>query len=99
MSYWAYVLFIVAGIFAANGVPHFVKGITGEKFRTPFGVSSSAMINVVWGSVNFAVSAIILHYLAIDNHHVIRESVLFAAGAFVIALLLANTWSAKPTKK
>jgi hypothetical protein len=37
----AYLLFILAGLVGTNGVPHFVKGITGEKHRTPFKNPSS----------------------------------------------------------
>jgi hypothetical protein len=98
MSFWAYVLYIVAGIFAANGIPHFIKGITGEKHQTPFSDKSSAVTNVLWGSVNFVVSAIVLHYLAIDNHHVIRESIFFAIGGFIISMVLAHSW-AEPAKR
>lgn len=95
MSFWVYVLYVLAGLFAVNGVPHFIKGVTGEKHVTPFGNPSSAVVNVVWGWVNFAVAVIILHYMAITNHHVIRESVLFFAGAFVLSLVLASAWSKK----
>jgi hypothetical protein len=43
---------LVAGAFLANGVPHFVQGICGNKFQTPFarprGVGeSSALVNVI----------------------------------------------------
>ncbi|HUD06260.1 MAG TPA: hypothetical protein VMR34_00035 [Candidatus Saccharimonadales bacterium] len=95
MGAWAYILYVVAGIIAANGIPHFLKGITGEKHMTPFGESSSAVSNVLWGVLNFVVAIVILHYLAINNHHVIRESILFGVGALVISLILADAWSKK----
>lgn len=42
----------------ANGVPHFVQGICGNKFPTPLatprGVGESpALVNVIWGWFNF----------------------------------------------
>ena len=54
------VLFIV-GLFFANGIPHFVHGISGKKFPSPFskppgkGLSPS-IINVLWGLTNFLVA-------------------------------------------
>jgi hypothetical protein len=98
MSAWAYILYVLAGIVFVNGIPHFIKGITGEKHMTPFGQSSSAVTNVIWGLFNFAVAVVVLHYLAIRNHHVIREGLLFIVGAVVISLILADAWSKKKSR-
>ena len=62
MLWYDYLAHFFAGAFLANGVPHFVQGICGNKFQTPFasppGVGkSSAIVNVLWGLFNFAVAA------------------------------------------
>lgn len=50
-----------SGVFACNGLPHFVAGVMGRRFQTPFarppgkGLSSPAA-NVVWGFFNFVVA-------------------------------------------
>lgn len=67
MAWSAYIAVFFAGAFAANGVPHFVQGICGNRFQTPFasppGVGeSSALVNVIWGWFNFAVAGVLLHY-------------------------------------
>jgi hypothetical protein len=55
---WAeYVLAFLAGVFLANAVPHFVQGISGNRFPTPFAKPpgkglSSPTVNVVWGVFN-----------------------------------------------
>ena len=54
--YW-YLLEFLSGAFLANGVPHFVQGISGHWFQSPFakppGVGeSSPVVNVVWGFAN-----------------------------------------------
>lgn len=90
-----YVCSFIAGLFAANGVPHFIKGITGRQHQTPFGKPSSAVVNVLWGWVNFAIAAALLHF----SHpwpHLYRASGLFAIGLLLMALMLAYTWSAHP---
>jgi hypothetical protein len=37
MPWYFYVFEFVSGLFLANGVPHFVQGISGHRFQSPFG--------------------------------------------------------------
>jgi hypothetical protein len=55
---WLHLLsWFFGGAFLANAVPHFVSGVTGRSFQTPFakppgeGLSSST-VNVCWGMFN-----------------------------------------------
>ena len=36
MPWYDYLAHFFAGAFLANGVPHFVQGICGNKFQSPF---------------------------------------------------------------
>ncbi len=36
MNWYDYVACLFAGMFLANVVPHFVHGISGDRFPTPF---------------------------------------------------------------
>lgn len=54
-----------AGLFLANGIPHFVSGISGRKFHSPFAQPfvkglSSPLSNVVWGLINLTLSLTLL---------------------------------------
>ena len=65
MHWYVYLLNFLAGLFLANGVPHFVQGISGNPFPTPFakppGVGdSSPVTNVLWGLGNLAVGGLLL---------------------------------------
>jgi hypothetical protein len=65
MHWYDYLAHFVAGAFLANGVPHFVQGICGNKFQTPFATprgvgESSALVNVIWGWFNFIVGGALL---------------------------------------
>jgi len=57
MQWLVYIACFLAGAFLANFVPHFVNGISGDRFPTPFakppgrGLSSPA-VNVLWGLLN-----------------------------------------------
>jgi len=49
-----------AGAFLANAAPHFIYGVCGDAFPTPFAKPpgkglSSPTVNVVWALFNFAV--------------------------------------------
>ncbi len=58
---------LIAGLFLANAVPHFVKGVTGEPFPTPFAHPpgrgrSSPLTNVLWGWLNLIVAGFFLSH-------------------------------------
>ncbi len=53
MLWYHYVSGFFAGMFLANFVPHFIKGIAGDPFPTPFAKPpgkglSSPLVNVLW---------------------------------------------------
>ncbi|MBB6131744.1 hypothetical protein [Mucilaginibacter lappiensis] len=50
-----------AGMFLANFVPHFIKGIAGDPFPTPFAKPpgkglSTPLVNVLWALFNLVVA-------------------------------------------
>ena len=53
--------YLFGGAFLANAVPHFVSGMLGRPFQSPFakppgeGLSSST-VNVLWGFANFVIA-------------------------------------------
>jgi hypothetical protein len=56
---WFYDLsYVFGGAIFTNAIPHFVSGVMGRPFQSPFakppgqGLSSSS-VNVVWGFANF----------------------------------------------
>lgn len=65
MPWYGYVIHFLAGAFIANGVPHFVQGISGERFQSPFANPpgaglSSPLVNVLWGFANLIVGYLML---------------------------------------
>jgi hypothetical protein len=65
MLWFHFVGYFFAGVFFANFVPHFVSGVLGRTFPTPFasppfrGLSSSR-VNVLYGLCNLAVAYTLL---------------------------------------
>lgn len=86
-------VYTVIGLFATNAIPHFVRGITGQRHMTPFGSDSSAVLNVLWGSANAAVAGV-LAWLYRDAIEGATLAVAFVAGV-ALAVLLASYWSAE----
>ncbi len=57
MIWYHYIACFFAGSFLANTVPHFVHGISGNRFPTPFAHPpgkglSSPTVNVLWALLN-----------------------------------------------
>lgn len=50
------VLSFLAGLFAANATPHFVRGITKERYPTLFG--SGPLINLIAGWAMYVIAAL-----------------------------------------
>ena len=94
MPWYVYILQFVSGAFLANGVPHFVHGISGKRFQSPFasppGVGeSSPLVNVLWGYANLAGGSLLLWFFWPRGVDVLFEWALVWLGALAIALGLA----------
>ncbi|MDB5168350.1 MAG: hypothetical protein JWO55_608 [Candidatus Saccharibacteria bacterium] len=89
----SYILFFLFGLFAANGVPHFVKGITGEKHMTPFGKPSSAQVNVIWGVLSFYIAFWLFTWASGYEYSIFPASLAAAGGVLVIGSLCTRLWS------
>ena len=101
MQWLRYVMAFFGGAFTANFVPHFVRGITGTQFPTPFANPpppvgmSPPMVNVAWALFNLAVGYLLLRYSGFRTREwdkVIPAFIGFAA----MSLMLANVFSAIP---
>jgi hypothetical protein len=71
MHWYDYIACFFAGMFLANVVPHFVRGISGDRFPTPFADPpgkglSSPTVNVVWALFNLAVGYILFRVGSFD---------------------------------
>lgn len=94
MNWLHIVSYFFGGIFLANAVPHFVSGVTGRPFQSPFakppgkGLSSST-VNVLWGFANFVFAYLLLLRVGNFDLRSIACIAPFAAGALLISLQLA----------
>lgn len=98
MEWYNYLACFFAGSFLANVVPHFVHGISGDRFPTPFAKPpgrglSSPTINVLWALLN-----LIVGYLLFKAGHVTTSYItliVFLIGIAAIGLILSFRFRAK----
>jgi len=95
MAWYFYLAQFVSGLFLANGVPHFVRGISGEKFQSPFasprGVGeSSPLVNVVWGFANLAVGFALLRAFAPQEPDETLGWIAVGAGVLLIGVAMSR---------
>jgi hypothetical protein len=92
-----YVSYFFGGAFLANAIPHFVSGITGHPFQSPFahppgeGLSSS-VVNVLWGSLNFAVGYLLIVRVGTFELRDTKHVLVTGLGALLMAMMLARAF-------
>jgi hypothetical protein len=95
MEWLHLVSYFFGGAFLTNAVPHFVSGVMGEPFQSPFakppgkGLSSST-VNVLWGFTNIVVGYVLVCRVGDFGLKITGDIVAFGLGILAIALLSAR---------
>jgi len=81
-----------AGAFLSNVVPHFVHGISGDRFPTPFAKPpgrglSSPTVNAVWAWLNLVVGYVLLRAGRVSSDNYATLIVLLAGIIFISTVL------------
>lgn len=84
----------LSGLFCANGIPHFVHGISGENFHNPalhrfMQKVPSSLFNVIWGLLNFGLSLLLLSFTNILSDPLGLDEYIFGAGFIFAAVGLS----------
>jgi len=108
MTWYNYIAGFFAGMFLANVVPHFVHGISGDRFPTPFAHPpgkglSSPTTNVVGALVNLIVGYVLFRLGKVSSVGNLALAVFFAGVAALstwLSVLFAKIRPAdRPPKK
>jgi len=99
MNWQEYLACFFAGAFLANVVPHFVNGISGNRFPTPFANPpgkglSSPLVNTAWALLNLVVAAILFHVGKAATGD-LTALIVFFAGIAVLSLLMSVRFASK----
>lgn len=99
MEWYHYFFAFWSGVFLTNAVPHFVQGISGNKFPTVFSRPrgqglSSPTVNVVWALINIVIGYALLMFAKISSQEYL-SLILFFMGIALISLRLSKRFSTK----
>ncbi len=99
MTWYLYLASFFAGLFLANAVPHFVQGVSGNRFPSPFSNPpgrglSSPLVNVLWGLFNFLVGYLLVRLAQVGSGNTLSH-ILFFVGAAAISIMSAMNFQKK----
>ena len=102
MHWYQYVACFFAGAFLANVVPHFVHGISGDRFPTPFANPpgkglSSPTVNVVWALANLVIGYLLFRAGEVMGGGNLSLAVFFA-GIAAISIPMSVRFAKKQTE-
>ncbi len=92
-----YLSYFFGGAFLVNAIPHFVSGVTGHPFQSPFAHPpgeglSSAGVNVLWGFFNFVIAYLLLCRVGTFDIRKINHALVFAIGALAMSIMAAHAF-------
>jgi hypothetical protein len=85
------VAYFFGGAFLCNAIPHFVAGVSGRPFQSPFarppgqGFSSST-VNVIWGFANLVVAYFLIFVVGRFDLRMPEHAAAFGAGILLLGL-------------
>ena len=96
MLWFHFPAYFFAGAFFANFVPHFVSGVLGRTFPTPFASPpfrglSSLRVNVLYGLCNLAVAYALLSRVGDFEPRSVLHAGAFGLGLAGMSLLIARS--------
>ena len=93
---WAhYVSYFFGGTLLTNAVPHFVSGVMGRPFQSPFATPpgqglSSSTVNVLWGFFNLAVGYVLICRIGSFDLRSTADVVVSGSGVLLMGVMMAR---------
>jgi hypothetical protein len=97
MRWYHYLAYFWGGAFLANAIPHFVNGVSGHPFQSPFAHPpgeglSPALTNVLWGFLNIVIGYLLVAKVGAFDVRKTSHAAVFGAGALLMAVMLARAF-------
>jgi hypothetical protein len=95
MSWYFYVFEFISGLLLTNGIPHFVLGVSGQWFQSPFGYppgvgESSPLSNTLWGFGNLVAGLAFLGFFRPHGPEAAFGWILVGLGVLIAAIVLST---------
>jgi len=95
---WLYdASYLFGGAFLANAIPHYVSGVMGRPFQSPFaqppgkGLSSST-VNVLWGFTNLVIAYVLIVQVGNFDFRAADHVVAVGLGVLLIGVMSARSF-------
>ena len=97
MPWYHYIAYFFGSAFLVNAIPHFVSGVTGHPFQSPFAKPpgkglSPAWVNVLWGAANLVFAYLLLGRVGIFDLRCWCHILVAGAGSLAMALMLSRAF-------
>jgi hypothetical protein len=95
---WSHLIsYFFGGSFLCNAIPHFVSGVMGRPFQSPFATPpgkglSSSTVNVLWGFLNLAVSYVLICRVGHFNLRSTTHVAVLGLGLLLMGLMGARSF-------
>ena len=89
--------YLFGGAFLSNAVPHYVSGVMGRPFQSPFakppgqGLSSST-VNVLWGVANLVIAYFLILRVGRFDLHAADQIASLGLGLLLMGVMSARTF-------
>jgi hypothetical protein len=86
------VSYFFGGAFLANSIPHYVSGLMGRPFQSPFakppgeGLSSS-LVNVLWGAFNIVIGYLLIFRVGLFDVRSTADVLALGFGALLMSIV------------
>jgi hypothetical protein len=102
VNWYDYIACFFAGAFLTNVVPHFVHGISGDRFPTPFAKPpgkglSSPTVNVLWALLNLVIGYILFRVGKVASGNDLAL-VIFFAGIAALSIPSSASFAKKDAR-
>jgi hypothetical protein len=93
--WYHYLAYFFGGLFLTNAVPHFVNGVSGSPFQSPFATPpgeglSPATTNVLWGFLNLVIGYLLVCRVGSFSLRKTLHVLALGVGILAISLQLAH---------
>jgi len=89
------VSYFFGGAVLTNAVPHFVSGVMGRPFQSPFAKPrgqghSSSTVNVLWGFLNLAIGYLVVLRVGDFDPRSTADAVALGLGTLLMGVVMAR---------
>ncbi len=95
MEWIHYLAYFGGGAVLANAIPHFVCGVMGRPFQSPFATPSgeglsSSTVNVLWGFFNLVIGYMLVCRVGDFDLRATDDAIALGLGALLMGVVMAR---------